>query len=185
MNHCGNECVVGIDPSLTGFAMVAMYYDGSGKIESKELKTKATDTLKGRMDRLRRLAKEAEAFIKKHWPALCVIEGYSHAAKWKAAAMGELGAMVRHMVIGIPPVTIEVAPTVLKKFAAGKGNANKLVMTQSVGKKFDCQFKTDNMADAYGLAWLGLVGIDKMEATNQKQREVIKDVKKLILRETE
>ena len=184
MSHLENRCVVGIDPSLTGFAMVAMYYD-SGETESKEIKTKPVNTLKGRMDRLRGLAKAAEDFVKKHWPEVCVIEGYSHAAKWKAAAMGELGAMVRDRIVGLSPSTIEVAPTVLKKFTTGKGNANKLVVTQSVGKKFDCQFKTDNMADAYGLAWLGLVGIDQMEATNQKQREVIKDVKKLILLETD
>jgi len=181
MTH--SRCVVGIDPSLTGFAMVALYPDGV--LVQSEHTTKSTKTLSGRVERLGVLASAAENFVKEHLPSLCLIEGYAHAAKWKAAAIGELGGVVRTRIVGLADVTVEVPPTMLKKFATGKGNAGKLDVVQKVGKKFNVVFKTDNMADALGLAWLGGAVVGFCETTNAPQREIVKLVSKMREQETD
>lgn len=57
---------------------------------------------------------------------LVAIEGYSYGAKGRAfISLAELGGIVRHDLwdAGIP--YLEVPPTVVKKYATGKGNANK------------------------------------------------------------
>ena len=177
------RCVVGVDPSLTGFALAAVYPDG--RFFEYEMKTKARNTLRGRVDRLRSLADGAEKFIKEHVPNLCLIEGYAYAAKWKAANLGELGGVVRDRLVGLSDVTAEIPPTMLKKFAVGKGTASKLDMVQRVGKKFDREFKTDNMSDAFGLAWLAGTVLGYYETTNQAQRDVVRIIEKAIEQEME
>ena len=177
------RCVVGIDPSLTGFALAALYPDGS--FFEFDMKTKPTHTLRGRVLRLRSLAEGAEKFLKEHVPNLCLVEGYAHAAKWKAASLGELGGVVRDRIVGLSDVTAEVPPTVLKKFVVGKGNANKLAVVQKVAKRFNREFKTDDMADAFGLAWLAGAVLGYYELSTRTQREVVQDLEKSIEQEME
>ena len=57
---------------------------------------------------------------------------------------------------------MEVAPTSLKKFVTGKGNAKKDLMLLSVYKRWGFDTTNDNKADAYGLAQFGraLLGFD-------------------------
>lgn len=56
---------------------------------------------------------------------LVVIEGYSHASRHQAHALGELGGVIRLTLymLGVPYV--DVAPKVRAKLATGKGNASK------------------------------------------------------------
>jgi Holliday junction resolvasome RuvABC endonuclease subunit len=178
-----NDCVVGIDPSFTGFAMAAIYRDG--RTVSHEFKTDAVKTLRARMSRLRYYGNEAASFLRHHLPEVCLIEGYAHAAKWKAAPMGELGAIVRDRIIDLPDVCLEIAPSTLKQFIAGKGNASKLEIVQKMAKLFDREFKTDNLADAYGLALLGTVVLGYREATTQRQRAVLNVVRNQMQQELE
>ncbi len=50
---------------------------------------------------------------------------------------------------------ILVAPTTLKKFVTGKGNAEKSLMLLSVYRKWGQPLTNDNMADAFALAKIG------------------------------
>ena len=178
-----SRCVVGIDPSLTGFAMVAMYQDGT--TVEKEIKTKAVKTLSDRMTRLRTLAREAESFVKEHIPELCLIEGYAFGAKGRAIiSLGELGGVVRHFVVGLADNTVEVPPSTVKRFLTGKGNANKLDVVQKLGRRFDREFKTDNIADAFGLALLGSVVLDFRSPNTNFERDAVSLVKTMIQQET-
>lgn len=178
-----SRCVVGIDPSLTGFAMTAMYPDG--RVFEKETKTKAVHTLVDRMKRLRKLAIGAEDFLKEHLPELCLIEGYAYAAKGRAViSLGELGGVVRDHIVGLSDVTVEVPPTTLKRFLTGKGNADKLAVTQKLVRRFDREFKTDNLADSFGLALLGSVVLEYRVANTQFERDAASVVQGMIQQET-
>jgi len=66
----------------------------------------------------------------------CVyLEGYAYGAKGKVFHIGENVGVLKHMlwIYSIPYV--EVSPTNVKKFATGKGNADKAAMHESFHKK--------------------------------------------------
>jgi crossover junction endodeoxyribonuclease RuvC len=48
-----------------------------------------------------------------------------------------------------------VAPTALKKFITGKGNAKKELMLMKIFKRYGLEFENNNLADAYALARYG------------------------------
>lgn len=50
-----------------------------------------------------------------------------------------------------------VPPATLKKYATGKGNANKTDMALNLYERFKLKLKDDNQVDAY---WLRLMGLD-------------------------
>lgn len=52
---------------------------------------------------------------------------------------------------------VTVPPATLKKYATGKGNANKTEMAMAAFKRFDREFADDNQCDAY---WLRAAGLD-------------------------
>lgn len=57
------------------------------------------------------------------------------------------------------PVDIKyeiIAPTALKKFVSGKGNAKKELMLLKVFKKWGVEFSDSNLCDAYSLARMAL-----------------------------
>jgi len=164
------RCVVAIDPSLTGFAMTARYSDGT--VFEKELTSKPQKTLAGRVRRIRTLAHAAEDFLKLHAPELCLMEGYAYGAKGRSViSLGELGGVVRDHVVGIADHTVEVAPATLKRFVTGRGNSPKMDVVQKLVRKFDREFKTDNLADSFGLAQLGAVVVGYMDAVTRYERE--------------
>jgi Holliday junction resolvasome RuvABC endonuclease subunit len=68
-----------------------------------------------------------------------------------------------------------VPPLTLKKYATGKGTAKKQEMLLQIYKRWGVEFSDDNAADAYALARLaGGLTIDKVEA---EVVDKIKDVK--------
>jgi crossover junction endodeoxyribonuclease RuvC len=91
---------------------------------------------------------------------LVVIEGYSMGTARQqshAHALGELGGVVRLALFeeGIP--FVDVAPAALKKYATGKGNANKGQVLEAASKRSGLDFAgDDNRADAWWLRQMGL-----------------------------
>lgn len=178
------RCVVGIDPSLKGFAMVAMYEDK--EVVEKEMSTEATKTLQGRVTRLRTLANFAEDFIKEHVPELCLIEGYAFGAKGQSVSkMYELGGVVRDRIVGLADDTVEIPPSNLKRFLTGRGNAPKMDIMQKLVRRFDREFKSDNLADAFGLALLGSVVLDFRSPLTNYESDAAGVVRGLIQQETQ
>ena len=92
--------------------------------------------------------------------------------------------LVRYFVVSYSKCLVEVPPTTLKKFISGKGNAGKAEIVSTLSSKFGMAFKTDNAADAYGLAQLGLAsqGWQDFKLT-KKQEEAVKIVQDLIEKE--
>jgi hypothetical protein len=144
------SCFVGIDPSMTGFAAVAL-----GTV---------TSTLRVEPEQrgVRRLAEVREAFT--NWlgalPSIdhVCLEGYANGAKFNREMMGEIGAVTRLVLfdqlgsmslVGYPTL---VQPLQLKKFACNDTKAQKDDLKLHVFKKWGVELKDHNVVDAYILA---------------------------------
>ena len=177
--------VMAIDPSLTGFA-ICILEKGGKEVYADEKKTKPVKTLKGRVSRMESLVLFADKVVVDYEPDYIFIEGYAFNAKGSSGVtLGELGMLVRSNLITMDiKGLVEVPPTTLKKFITGKGNANKIAVASTLSSKFNKEFKSDNEADAYGLAQLGLAtqGWQDFKLT-KKQEEAVKVVQDLIEKE--
>lgn len=171
--------VMGLDPSVTGTALVI--FGPESFVYREEILTKASKwdkNVRGRMERYRHILERVEKLSEEHYPEYLLIEDYAYNAKGSAVTMGEVGGVLRYNIIDYFENVVEVAPTVLKKFATGKGNANKAAMVSSLSAKYRMKFQTDNEADAYALAKMGMIvaGYDKAETKYQEEA-----IKKLVI----
>lgn len=148
-------CVIGIDQSLSGFAVCALYSDGSHRVHRRAFPAKKSHGV----DRLA----EVGAWLCNVLDSLPTIdhvcmEGYSRQSKYGREEAGELGAVVKLALRTSPHLRYPacyptiVAPTALKKYVVGTGPGGKSDIKMYVLKKWGVTFKDDNEADSYGLA---------------------------------
>ncbi len=177
------RAVVGIDPSLSGFA-VAVAGPPGWAIGVERLETPAARTCHGRVLRLDRLVRfalervEVAAAAPATLPPLVLVEGYSLMSKGAGHHdTTELGGVLRREIWFRAGVrAVEVPPGTLKKFATGKGNANKTVVVSRVALRWGVEFGTDDEYDAYALARLGLVVVGRELAANVAASEAARVV---------
>ena len=95
--------------------------------------------------------------LKSRSQLVVAIEGYSFASRsGQAFSLGEVGGIIRTKVIEKFPtfVFLEVQPTQLKKFVTGSGRGEKDIILKEVFKNFGFDTNDNNVADAYGLAFI-------------------------------
>jgi len=166
--------IVAIDPSLTG---TAVCIGDERAYRMKVFKSKPLGTLvKHRVRRYRELTNQIRDYIREfQQPREILIEGYSYGSKYSSEVLAEYGGILRDTLVTIAP-THDVAPTTVKKFATGVGNADKVRVASSLAKRYDVEFKTTDEWDAFGLFRLGLLTLGLVEADNQKQTEAAEAV---------
>jgi crossover junction endodeoxyribonuclease RuvC len=111
--------------------------------------------------------------------SLVLIEGFAFGAKGRAVyEIAGLGYIVRLALHYRGVEFIEVAPSQVKKFATGKGNAHKEIVIREVWKRWNFEARDNNEADAFVLGRIGmcLAGMD--EPQTEFQRAVIRDLQK-------
>jgi Holliday junction resolvasome RuvABC endonuclease subunit len=148
---------VGIDQSLTGFALCAM--------SQKNPKQHFTWVYKSPYFGIERLV-DIKEWLEEHFDYLeengneildLAMEGTVLASQ-AALVLGELSATVRLAIHSYfkdeRKYPLKVPPMTLKKFAAGKGNSKKQEMLLQIYKRWGVEFLDDNAADAYALARL-------------------------------
>jgi len=173
------KCVIGIDPSLTSFALARSvlrkreWFTDVHVFKSKSPGKKAP--VEARMRRIDDLVLNALKVIQEIRPKVIVIEGYAYGANTAGVYLGELGGILRKCLLPMTDHLVEVAPTTLKKFVTGKGNANKTQMVSTIASKYNLVLKTDDEADAYGLMEMAKVLAGFEEGTKQ-EKEVLKKV---------
>jgi crossover junction endodeoxyribonuclease RuvC len=150
------EAFIGIDQSLTGFAVTALGSNDS-------YYTEVYKSPYFGVERLLDLQQFLSDFLEKFPPIDIAMEGsvlQSHAA----LKLGELAGAVKLEILKKGHYPLQVPPMTLKKFASGKGNAKKQEMLLQIYKKWGKEFSDDNAADSYALARLIRgVGINAME----------------------
>lgn len=168
--------VVGIDPSLSGFAVCSLTNEW-------EWKTKSTgDEVEQRIRRYRQLANFCCEAVFEPQPepkAHVYIEGYSFGSMASTQLrLAELrGVLYERLIVGAE--LVEVSPGTLKMFACGKGNGDKVAVATSLAHRYGREFKSDNAADAFALMKLGLCVEGIEEPQTVQQRKAVETVKKL------
>lgn len=161
----GVPVAVGIDQSLTGFALSVVSVD--------DPTLHRTWVYKSDRRGVSRLA-DIQWWLENKFDELDTSSNRIMDISMEAAiiaspsslVLGELAGMVKlscwryfdgtmNSVIPFPEhlrTPLLVPPTVVKKFAAGKGNAKKQEMLLQIYKRYGLEFNNDNAADAYALA---------------------------------
>jgi Holliday junction resolvasome RuvABC endonuclease subunit len=157
---------IGIDQSLTGFALTALNVDAPDQYQTWVYKSdkrgvaRLADIRWWLMNKFDVVAKVGDI-------EEIAMEGTVLASQ-SALVLGELAATVKlacwdyfdsnvsryypypdHM-----RVPLQIPPMTLKKYAAGKGNAKKQEMLMQIFKRWGIEFNDDNAADSYALARL-------------------------------
>lgn len=151
------SCWVGLDLSLTATGLSVLYQD----IKLDGYRYTLTSPHKGsrRLSEFANHIKLAAEQILAYRPAsevLVCIENYAFSRFGKIVHLGELGGVVKQNLFDAGLSNILVyPPTTLKKFATGKGVAEKGLVMTNVYKRWDVDTSNNNEADAYVLSRLG------------------------------
>ena len=176
---------VGIDQSLTGFAVTALNIDNPSAYETWVYKSPKTG--------VRRLAdirwwfeNKLDFLDQQNCRVKAIAMEGTVLASHSALLLGELSAVVKlacwdyfdgNLYSVIPyeehlRTPLQIPPMTLKKYAAGKGNAKKQEMLLQIYKRWGIEFNDDNAADSYALARLA-AGI----ATDPLEQSVVDQIK--------
>jgi Holliday junction resolvasome RuvABC endonuclease subunit len=153
------ECVLGIDPSLTGFAIC---YSVPGKrIETNRWASKPASTVRDRVARYERVIRGVIELVHAQQFDLILIEGYSYGSASRKQQghhdRAELGGVLRWRLCELTQCPIiEPAPSSLKKFVTGNGVGSKDIMVSTLAVQHQRVFSNDDDADAFALCQLGL-----------------------------
>lgn len=142
--------IVGIDPSLTATGIAAA--DGTlHTVKSKPV----GDDLGSRLWRLNVICAKIGALVQ--GADVAVIEGPAFS---RANAGTHVGAGLWWRIVGGLHArgvrVVELGPSQLKKFATGRGNADKAAMRVALLKRAGLDVADDNQADAWWLRQAGL-----------------------------
>lgn len=163
---------VGIDPSLSCMGLAAAWRGGH---ETRPVRFPRLDGV----PRLLALRNAALEWVAHHRPAIVVLEGYSMAPKaGRLADLGELGGVLKAALWEAgyrePDGTLVVVPpALLKKFATGKGNADKGQVLVAAFKRWGFEAATHDEVDAYVLARIGLALLGEDGGLTAFQRDVL------------
>ena len=175
LKQTNKPLTIGIDQSLTGFAMTALVIDDPNEFACWVYKSphfgieRLLDIQEWMIARFDELGKKNIKNV--------AMEGTVLASQ-AALVLGELSALVRITLHGYykgveeAQYPLKVPPMTLKKFAAGKGNAKKQEMLLQIYKRWGIEFNNDNAADSYALARLA-----SGNSINQVEKDIINQMK--------
>ena len=151
------KVTLGIDQSLTGFALTALNVDKPSEFLTWVYKSpyfgieRLVDIRTWLLDHLMWLEEQGLEVTD------IAMEG-TVLASHAALVLGELSATIRLALYDhyddLLRFPLKVPPMTLKKYAAGKGNAKKQEMLLQIYKRWGIEFNDDNAADSYALARL-------------------------------
>lgn len=176
---------IGIDQSLTGFAMTAVNVDNPACYETWVYKSPKSGVQ--RLADIRRWMEDKFDFLDGQNCRITDIamEG-TVLASHSALKLGELAGMVKlsiwdyfdgNMNSVVPfeehlRTPLQIPPMTLKKYAAGKGNAKKQEMLMQIYKRWKIEFNDDNAADSYALARLASGSV-----TGEIEKAIVEQIK--------
>lgn len=141
----------GIDPSLTGAAVVTYDTDTGEKSVVSFSSKPDKGTIKSRLERIDSLSdKIVEAVVKGTLPTAVGIEGPAYSSN--TGKVWDRAGLWWSVIFKLDKYDLdvyEVPPTMRAKFASGKGNAGKDEVLLAAARTYpDFDFKTNDQADA-------------------------------------
>ena len=157
---------IGIDQSLTGFALTALNVSAPDQYQTWVYKSDKRGV--ARLSDIRWWLMNKFDHIAKIGDIQDVAMEGTVLASHSALVLGELAATVKlacwdyfdsnvNRYVPYPDhvrVPLQIPPMTLKKYAAGKGTAKKQEMLMQIYKRWGVEFNDDNAADSYALARL-------------------------------
>ena len=140
------ECYIGIDPSLTGFAICALDAQGNYTVRVLSPRTRGPE-------RLAELRDHVDTFLADYDIQDVAMEG-TVVRSSSASVLGEIAGVIKEYLFREHQVIpMSVPPMSLKKFVCGKGSGiSKSQIMMSLLKRYKVELPDDNAADAYGIA---------------------------------
>ena len=124
-------CCIGEDFTEFTYWTTKRKYECNVSTQEFSIKGELLPEYKTNEERFDYLANEVTKKVLWYWPNKIILEGYSYASTGRAFSIGEnIGVLKNKFHVSKAEVQV-VAPTQVKKFATGKGNANKELMEQS------------------------------------------------------
>lgn len=165
---------IGLDPSLTSFGVSILNEDYLTSWVWKPHKDcRGAERLSWFFDHLVELMRDFST------TQAIVFEGYAFSRPNQAHQIGELGGLVRlASYLSCRPM-YEVQPNTLKKFVTGSGVGGKSPIALNLYKRWGFDVEQEDMADATGLAVLGLFLTHASLARTKAQADAIKGVRVL------
>jgi Holliday junction resolvasome RuvABC endonuclease subunit len=164
----GAVVAVGIDQSLTGFALTVLNIADPNQFMTWVYKSPYFGV--ERLADIRQWLTDHLDYCEDNWTISDIAMEGTVLASHAALVLGELSATVRLAIFDFfeegddRRFPLKIPPMTLKKYAAGKGNAKKQEMLLQIYKRWGIEFNDDNAADSYGLARLaGKFLIDDVE----------------------
>jgi crossover junction endodeoxyribonuclease RuvC len=167
INDMTTRVAIGIDQSLTGFAMSVVDVDNPTQHKTYVYKSPYKGVLR---------LKDIQLFMQNVFSTCfaytivdVAMEG-TVLASHSALVLGELSATVKLQLLDNKRAPLQIPPMTLKKYASGKGTSKKQEMLMQIYKRWGVEFNDDNAADAYALARLaGGIAIDAVESSIVEQ----------------
>jgi crossover junction endodeoxyribonuclease RuvC len=163
--------VMGIDQSKRHTGVCVLATDGT--LASTSL-IEPPKTLKAD-EHLLFIRERLTQILKNYSPKIIVMEGYSFSSLNKKFDLGEVGAVVKLCAHDAQAQLYVCAPTLLKKFITGRGDASKDDIRTHTLALYGIDIPDDNEADAHGLAQLALQ-IHESTTNKRFQLDVVRQV---------
>lgn len=168
--------IVGIDPSLTATCLAYCKHPPEPLAEALVLTTISTKAaghdLLSRFSRYRHLVREVIAICNQAGARRIILEGYSFGSQGNATTWThEYGALLRESLSQRFDVR-EVPPTTIKKFATGKGNADKMAVAVAITKRWGLTLQTSDEYDATACCLLGMVEAGQFQDCTTEQLKI-------------
>jgi crossover junction endodeoxyribonuclease RuvC len=162
--------VMGIDPSVTATGIVILMPSGTPTPDLMIEREISFKKLTG-VDRQASILVEIMTCIHTHKPSKIVIEGYSLNMKHSSSVIPlvELGGQLRLMFRLDKLDWFDPRATELKQFVSGKGSSKKEEVMMHVLKRWGHTSMTNNTADAYVLAAMGLAQVGQLPGITKEQ----------------
>jgi crossover junction endodeoxyribonuclease RuvC len=151
--------IIGLDLSITqtGYCIVN---EEKKIIDNGVILTKPKD-FDSDMARFDFIATEIFGKVGNHGCDAAFIENYAYAARGNLTRLAELAGIIKHDLfctwgLAQGEKCFVVAPATLKKYILGSGVGDKNLILKYVFTKWGVDIDNDNIADAYGLARMGV-----------------------------
>jgi crossover junction endodeoxyribonuclease RuvC len=169
---------MGLDLSTAATGIVMLQASGLKKpfcVLEMEVKPKAMTG----MDRVRFIVTEIMERVHLHKPDRIVVEGYSLNMKNAASVVPlvELGGLLRFMLHIDELKWLDPRAGQVKEFATGKGNSPKDMVMMNVLKRWGHESKTNNTADAYVCAAMGLAHVGRLPEISARMIAIAGELK--------
>lgn len=173
--------IAGIDPSMKNTAVITS--DPLAGPEAFNIKcfnspTEASD-MRTRIKRYEGFVGEITNYLVGMKVTHIFLEAYAYAAQGSVIALAELGGILRWHLCDeeLFPFAMEVTPNQLKKFATGKGNADKVGVVSAIARTYNVALHSSDEHDAYALWRIGRCYLEIDQPRTKDAASVIESLK--------